>query len=41
MRGEGQTVLFVAVDGKVAGFVGVADPIEETSDQAINELPKA
>ena len=26
-RGEGQTVMFVAVDGHAAGLIGVADPI--------------
>ncbi len=38
MRGEGQTVMFVVVDGKVAGLLGVADPIKETTPQAIKEL---
>jgi P-type Cu+ transporter len=38
LRGEGQTVMFVVVDGKVAGLLGVADPIKETSAEAIREL---
>ena len=29
-RAEGETVMFVAVDGKAAGLIGVADPIKET-----------
>src|SRR5207247_2397779 len=29
LRREGQTVMFVAVDGRIAGLVGVADPIKE------------
>lgn len=38
LRGEGQTVMFVAVDGKVAGIVGVADPIKSTTREAIDQL---
>jgi Cu+-exporting ATPase len=38
MRAEGQTVMFVAVDGKAAGLLGVADPIKPTTKQAIEEL---
>jgi Cu+-exporting ATPase len=38
LRGEGQTVMFVAVDGKLAGLVGVADPIKETTSEAIRWL---
>ena len=38
LRGEGQTVMFVVVDGKIAGLVGVADPIKETTPEAIRQL---
>jgi Cu+-exporting ATPase len=38
MRADGQTVMFVAVDGQAAGVVGVADPIKATSSEAIREL---
>lgn len=38
LRGEGQTVMFVAVDGRVAGLVGVADPIKESTPEAIKKL---
>jgi Cu+-exporting ATPase len=38
MRGEGQTVMFVAVDGRAAGLLGVADPIKETTAEAIAAL---
>ena len=38
MRSEGQTVLFVAVEGKVVGLVGVADPIKQTTPEAIRQL---
>jgi Cu+-exporting ATPase len=37
-RGEGRTVMFVAVDGRPAGLVGVADPIKETTAEAIRQL---
>jgi len=38
MRSEGQTVMFVAVDGKAAGLIGVADPVKETTPEAIDQL---
>src|SRR5438105_14270440 len=38
LRAEGQTVMFVAVDGRSAGLIGVADPIKETTPEAIREL---
>ena len=37
-RREGQTVMFVAVGGQPAGFIGVADPIKDTTPEAIREL---
>jgi P-type Cu+ transporter len=37
-RADGQTVMFVIVDGKPAGLVGVADPIKESTPEAINQL---
>ncbi len=37
-RGEGQTVMFVAVDGQAAGLVAVADPIKASSADAIARL---
>ena len=37
-RAEGQTVMFVAVDGVIAGIIGVADPIKETTLDAIKAL---
>ncbi len=39
-RGEGQTVMFVAIDGKAAGLIGVADPIKPTTHEAIKALHK-
>jgi len=38
MRREGQTAMFVVVDGAVAGLVGVADPIKDTTPEAIAQL---
>jgi Cu+-exporting ATPase len=38
LREEGQTVMFVAVDGEVVGLIGVADPIKETTADAIAAL---
>lgn len=38
MRKEGQTAMFVAVDGRVAGIVGVADPIKATTPEAVRQL---
>src|SRR5512143_2082643 len=38
MRRDGQTVMFVAVDGKAAGLLGVADPIKETTPEAVRGL---
>jgi len=35
---EGQTVMFVAIEGQAAGLVGVADPIKETTPGAIDRL---
>jgi Cu+-exporting ATPase len=40
-RRDGQTVMFVALDGKPAGLIGVADPIKETTPDAIEALHKA
>ncbi|HLA47636.1 MAG: copper-translocating P-type ATPase [Nitrospinae bacterium RIFCSPLOWO2_02_FULL_39_110] len=38
MRSEGQTVMFVVIDGKIIGLLGVADPIKETTAEAIQKL---
>lgn len=38
LRAEGQTVMFVAVDGTLAGIVGVADPIKASTPEAIAAL---
>jgi Cu+-exporting ATPase len=38
LRSEGQTVMIVALRGKLAGLVGVADPIKATTPEAIRML---
>jgi Cu+-exporting ATPase len=38
LRTNGQTVMFVAIDGRLAGLVGVADPIKEGTPEAIDAL---
>ena len=38
LRRSGQTVMFVVVDGRAAGLVGVADPIKDTAKEAIRAL---
>jgi Cu+-exporting ATPase len=38
LRAEGTTVMLVAVDGRPAGLVGVADPIKESAREAITAL---
>jgi Cu+-exporting ATPase len=38
LRADGHTVLLVAVDGRVAGLLGVADPIRATTPEAIHFL---
>lgn len=38
LREDGQTVMFVAVDNELAGFIGVTDPIKGTTQTAIKTL---
>ncbi len=38
LREEGQTVMYVGVDGKIAGLLGVTDPIKESTIPAIQLL---
>ena len=40
-RKDGETVMFVAIDGKAAGLVSVADPIKPSTADAIELLHKA
>jgi Cu+-exporting ATPase len=41
LRGEGATVIFMAVDGKIAGLVAIADPVKETTPAALEALREA
>ena len=38
LRADGQTVMFVAIDGALAGLVGVADPIKDSTVEALRAL---
>jgi Cu2+-exporting ATPase len=38
LREAGQTVMYLAIDGKLAGYVGVADPVKETTSDAVRQL---
>ena len=38
LRREGQTAMFVAIDGKLAGLIAVADPIKSSTADAIAAL---
>jgi Cu+-exporting ATPase len=40
LRGAGQTVVFVAVNNQVAGLMGIADPIKQSTPEAIDQLHK-
>jgi Cu+-exporting ATPase len=41
LRREGATAIFVAVDGKAAGIVAIADPIKPTTPAAVASLQQA
>lgn len=41
LRDDGKTAMFVALDGKLAGLVAVADPIKATTEIAIKALHDA
>ena len=41
LRRSGQTVVFVAVNGKVAGLLGVADPVKPSTPEAVRRLKAA
>jgi Cu+-exporting ATPase len=38
LRGDGATAVFLAVDGKTAGVIAVADPIKQTTPEALRAL---
>jgi Cu+-exporting ATPase len=41
LRADGQTVMFVAIDDRLVGLLGVTDPIKESAANAIEELHRA
>jgi len=41
LRAEGGTVIFVAIDGRVAGLLTIADPVKQTTPKAIESLKGA
>ena len=38
LRGDGATAVFVAVDGKAAGVIAIADPVKPTTPEALRAL---
>jgi Cu+-exporting ATPase len=38
LRGNGETVVFLVEDGRVAGIIGVADPIKSSTPEALQSL---
>jgi Cu+-exporting ATPase len=38
LESDGQTVMFIAIDGKCAGLVAVADPVKASTPEAIEQL---
>jgi Cu+-exporting ATPase len=38
LRGDGATAVFVAVDGKAAGVIAIADPVKPTTQEALRAL---
>ena len=41
MRGDGATTVFVAINGKLAGIIGIADAVKETTPKALAALRDA
>jgi Cu+-exporting ATPase len=38
LRGDGATAIFLGVDGKLAGFIAIADPVKATTPEALKAL---
>jgi Cu+-exporting ATPase len=38
LRGDGATAVFVAIDGKAAGVIAIADPVKPTTSEALHAL---
>lgn len=41
MRKGGQTVMFAAIDEKIAALIGVSDPIKSTTPEALKTLRRS
>lgn len=41
LRRDGQTVMLVAIEGKAAGLIAVADPVKGSSQEVVDELKKS
>lgn len=41
LQNEGQTVMFVAIDGQFAGLIGVADPVKATTIEVVRSLKES
>jgi len=41
LRNEGATAIFLGVDGKIAGAIGIADPVKESTPAALKALSEA
>ena len=41
LRSEGATAIFLGIDGKVAGAIGIADPVKATTPDALKALGEA
>ena len=40
LRTEGETVMFVSIDGRAAGLIGVSDPVKPSTPEALQALHK-
>ena len=38
LRSQGQTVIFIVIDNRVAGLIGIADPIKRSTPEALRNL---
>ncbi|MBL8893670.1 MAG: heavy metal translocating P-type ATPase [Rhizobiales bacterium] len=41
LRGEGATAIFIAIDGRTAGIIAIADPVKATTQAALSKLTAA
>ncbi|MFO1255399.1 MAG: heavy metal translocating P-type ATPase [Sphingomonadaceae bacterium] len=41
LRGEGATAIFLGIDGRIAGAIGIADPVKQSTPDALKALAEA